>query len=188
MATPYQPWVSSDTFKDTQIQTSIVVLSTPADVDKDYLGKIKLQSQTASSRLCGGVQESRLEQPKQYAWRPSFFRIRPMVGLAAILVAIICMFVSLSVLVTSDGKTSASWSLQPTVYLAVATALSNTALNSALVQAAPISWWYVVLLIDPVGVTEFRDPGVKCREEVRYGIWSYSGRLDSHFHEPSSVA
>ena len=64
-----------------------------------------------------------------------------MVGLAAIVVAIACLFVSFSILVTSNGQTSASWSFQPTVYLAIATAISNTALNGALAQAAPISWW-----------------------------------------------
>ena len=84
-----------------------------------------------------------------------------MVGVAAIVVAVACLFVSYAILVTSDGKTSASWSLQPTVYLAVATAISNTALNGALAQAAPISWWYVVLWMDPIGDADVSNIGIK---------------------------
>ena len=75
-------------------------------------------------------------------WKPSLFRIRPLIGIAALLVAVICLFISLGILLGSDGAPVDAWYFQPTVYLAIATAVSNTALNAALAQAAPISWWY----------------------------------------------
>ena len=56
--------------------------------------------------------------------------------------AISCIFVSLGILVGSHGAPVDTWYFQPKVYLAIATAVSNTALNPALAQAAPISWWY----------------------------------------------
>ena len=78
-------------------------------------------------------------------WRPSFFKIRPLLGLAALGLTILCLFVSLAVLLGSHGQSEASWYFQPTVYLAITTALSNTALNCALAQAAPVSWWHKAL-------------------------------------------
>jgi hypothetical protein len=61
---------------------------------------------------------------------------------AALLVAVVCLFVSLGIILGSKGAPVDSWYFQPTVYLTIATAVSNTALNAALAQAAPISWWY----------------------------------------------
>ena len=75
-------------------------------------------------------------------WQPSLFRIRPFVGLAALSIAVACLFASLGVLLGSRGEPVSAWYFAPSVYLAVATAVSNTALSAALAQAAPIRWWY----------------------------------------------
>jgi hypothetical protein len=83
--------------------------------------------------------------PRRYRWRPTFWRVRPLIGVMALLTAIICLLVSLAILKASDGDPTNSWSFQPTVYLAIATAISNAALQCALSQAAPISWWYKAL-------------------------------------------
>jgi hypothetical protein len=65
-----------------------------------------------------------------------------LIGIAALFVAVVCLFASLGVLLGSRDAPVDSLYFQPTVYLAIATAMSNTALNAALAQAAPISWWY----------------------------------------------
>ena len=78
---------------------------------------------------------------KSYRWRPSLWRIRPLLGLLAIAVSITSLLISLAILTTSDGDVVDNWYFQPTVYLAIATAVSNTALQCALCLAAPISWW-----------------------------------------------
>ena len=77
-----------------------------------------------------------------HTWQPSVFRIRPLLGIAALGVAVVCLFASLGILLGSNGEPYENWHFAPTVYLAIATAISNTALNCALAQAAPISWWY----------------------------------------------
>ena len=76
-----------------------------------------------------------------YAWRPTIYRIRPFIGLAALLCTILCLFWSLGILIGPNGAPTKSWVYQPTVYLAIATAISNMSLQCALVQAIPISWW-----------------------------------------------
>ncbi len=77
-----------------------------------------------------------------HIWSPSYFRCRPVIGLGAVGLAIACLFASLAVLLASNGQPVTAWLIQPTVYLAIATAVSNTALSCALAEAAPISWWY----------------------------------------------
>ena len=83
-----------------------------------------------------------IELPKRYRWRPTFWRIRPLLGMVSIAVTIISLLVSLAILEASDGVATADWYFQPTVYLAIATACSNGGLQCALALAAPISWWY----------------------------------------------
>ena len=75
-------------------------------------------------------------------WWPSPYRIRPLSGIAALMISLICIAASLSILLGSRGEPVSSWYFKPTVLLAIATAISNTALNCALAQAAPISFWY----------------------------------------------
>lgn len=83
--------------------------------------------------------------PRRYRWRPTFWRVRPLLGVVALLTAITCLLLSLAILKASNGDPTYNWSFQPTVYLAIATAISNAALQCALSQAAPISWWYKAL-------------------------------------------
>lgn len=77
-----------------------------------------------------------------HSWRPSVFRVRPWIGILGLGISVACMVASLGILLGSRDQPIDSWYFQPTVYLAVATAVSNTALNAALAQAAPIRWWW----------------------------------------------
>lgn len=73
-------------------------------------------------------------------WRPTVLQQRPLVGVAALCVTIGCIFASLAVLVASDGQAVTSWSIQPTVYLAIVTAIANMSLALARLEAVPVSF------------------------------------------------
>jgi hypothetical protein len=75
---------------------------------------------------------------------PSFFQIRPFTGLLALGIAFFCIFASLGILLASDGQFVDSWPIRPAVYLAIISAITNTALQIARAQAIPIDWWYSV--------------------------------------------
>ena len=53
-----------------------------------------------------------------------------------------CVFASLVVLLRSDGQAIDEWSLSPATWLAIITAVSNSAIALAHMEAVPISWWY----------------------------------------------
>jgi hypothetical protein len=50
-------------------------------------------------------------------WRPSVFRVGPLVGLAALLFAFLQIFASYTILATSHGDPVKHWRFQPSVYL-----------------------------------------------------------------------
>ncbi|KAH9845146.1 hypothetical protein Tdes44962_MAKER06790 [Teratosphaeria destructans] len=68
--------------------------------------------------------------------------IRPFFGLLCLGVSICSVFFSAAILITSNNKPVDSWAIQPTVFLAIAAALSNTAVTVAYSQAVIIAWWY----------------------------------------------
>jgi hypothetical protein len=98
-----------------------------------------LPAKTATSEMDQSV------HPKLYRWRPTFWRARPLLGALSLLITISCLIASFIILKISHGDITNKWTFQPAVYLAVATAISNTALQCALSLAAPISWWYKAL-------------------------------------------
>ena len=75
----------------------------------------------------------------QTVWNPRMLQIRPLAGLAAICVTVVCVFASLIVLHRSDGQATTDWSLSPSTVLAIITAVSNSAVGLAHMEAIPIS-------------------------------------------------
>ncbi|KAK5168299.1 uncharacterized protein LTR77_006868 [Saxophila tyrrhenica] len=75
-------------------------------------------------------------------WQPSVLQIKPIAGIMALCVTISCACAALMVLIISDGEPIESWPVQPTVYLAIASALANSSLALARMEAIPISWWF----------------------------------------------
>ena len=61
------------------------------------------------------------EQQKPTQWHPSILRIAPLVGLAALVLAVLLLLVSYAVLSASDGDEVAKWNPEPNVYLAILT-------------------------------------------------------------------
>ena len=85
---------------------------------------------------------TRMKPHSTASWEPSFFHIRPLSGIVALAVAIACVFVSLIILLVSNNQPVAKWPIKPPVYLAIVTAIANSALALARAQAIPVSWWY----------------------------------------------
>lgn len=54
------------------------------------------------------------------------------------LLGVLASVVSLKV---SDGKLTQDWSMQPTVYLAIASAATKIFVHYALIQAVDVAWW-----------------------------------------------
>lgn len=55
--------------------------------------------------------------------------------------AITGFIVAILILAESDGKATSSWRVQPSVYLAIASAFTNIFLRFALNQAVTVAWW-----------------------------------------------
>ena len=75
-------------------------------------------------------------------WLPGAFKHFPWLGLSALVVSIICMAISIGILVRSNGQLVSQWPVQPTVFLAVTSAVANIALRLALAKGVSIAWWY----------------------------------------------
>ena len=74
-------------------------------------------------------------------WKESPIQFRPLAGIFALLIALCCLFASLGILLLSNGQAVESWPIQPSVYLAIIAALTNSGLHIGRAQALPIAWW-----------------------------------------------
>ena len=66
-------------------------------------------------------------------------------GLAALVLAFLQILASYAILAASNGDSVENWEYQPTVYLAVFTALGNKAVAFASIQGAIVTFWLRVL-------------------------------------------
>lgn len=74
-------------------------------------------------------------------WNPSLVRRLPWLSLAALLGALAGAASSVAVLVTSDGKATSEWYIQPTVYLSISSTVTNLFLYLALSEGVNVAWW-----------------------------------------------
>lgn len=74
-------------------------------------------------------------------WKTTAISRLPIPGFAALLGALLGVVASIAILMGSNGQPTQSWSLQPTVYLAVASAVTNIALHFALTEGVTVAWW-----------------------------------------------
>lgn len=105
---------------------------------------VKSQTVTSVTSLVHKLKDHASGPPS--GWHPSIFQLRPLTGLLALGLSVCCVFAGLVILVVSDGQPEASWTLKPSVYLAIVAALSNSALIYARCQATPASWFYQSVL------------------------------------------
>lgn len=75
------------------------------------------------------------------AWKPTWKRLGPLLGLLCIISGVASLFTSLAILITSDGAPTKDWIFQPSTYLAIATAVGNQAIGLAAAQGVLIAWW-----------------------------------------------
>jgi hypothetical protein len=73
------------------------------------------------------------------SWRPLLFRLGPLSGLIASAFCMLQVLISYCILSGSDGHPVQSWKYQPSVYLAILTAVGNKALSFAAVQGTVVS-------------------------------------------------
>lgn len=74
-------------------------------------------------------------------WHTGVFAHLPWLGLAALVGAAGCCAAAAFVLIHSDGQPIRDWTLQPTVYLAIASAAANILLHFALAEGVNVAWW-----------------------------------------------
>lgn len=74
-------------------------------------------------------------------WRGTPFRRLPWLGLGALLGAVLGVIASIAILMKSNGQPTEYWTLQPTIYLAIALTVTNILLHFALAEAVSVAWW-----------------------------------------------
>ncbi|KAI9808889.1 MAG: hypothetical protein M1827_007164 [Pycnora praestabilis] len=78
---------------------------------------------------------------EQHAWTPGFFNRLPWNGVLALTAVICCAIASAVILVVSDGQPLSNWTVQPTVWLALVSAVGNSMIVFALQEGVRIAWW-----------------------------------------------
>lgn len=81
---------------------------------------------------------------RQSLWRPKSSHF-PLGGFGALLLASAGVIVSAIILLVSNGDDINSWRFQPTVYLSIASTITNITVVYALFEGLTIAWWHKAL-------------------------------------------
>ena len=112
-------------------------LSTPFRMTQAVLRKVGAFRIPFVRRIWSEVSEDPEKAPNgsieasHSTWMTTVFRIGPLAGLFSMLTAISAMITSLGVLVGSNGRPVVNWSVPPSTYLAVLTAIANLGMRYA---------------------------------------------------------
>ena len=79
-------------------------------------------------------------EPTQFPWRAGLTQL-PLQAFGALLISVAGIATSIAILIASDGVDVRHWRFQPTVYIAIASTITNISLAFALSQGICISWW-----------------------------------------------
>jgi hypothetical protein len=79
--------------------------------------------------------------PPTKQWTSGFWYHFPWIGIAALFTVIVAAAAMVLILALSNNQHIEGWSVQPTVYLAIASTVANIALHLALSQGVTIAWW-----------------------------------------------
>ena len=74
-------------------------------------------------------------------WRAGALRRLPWLGLGGLLGALMGVVAAVGILIISNGQPTSSWTIQPTVYLAIASAITNILLHFAFAEGVAVAWW-----------------------------------------------
>lgn len=84
----------------------------------------------------------RSDRPSQpLSWKQALIRFGPLSGILGLLLAISSIFAALGILVGSQNSPVSSWAGEPSIYLAICTAVANQAMRYATIQGVAIAWW-----------------------------------------------
>ena len=83
-------------------------------------------------------------------WTIGLWRRLPWKGMAALFTSIVTAAVMVLILVMSDDRPIAMWSVQPDVFLAITSAVANSALHFALSQGVTVAWWVKAMKPDSI--------------------------------------
>lgn len=124
-------------------------MPSPASYPHDPKGPVIYQNAQEAAPYYDNYSQHDLVRPeadppcKSTPWKPGILRQFPFTGFGALLLSFLCMVGALAVLITSNQKPVADWKVQPTVILAILSAVFNFSLAFALSRGVGISWWYV---------------------------------------------
>jgi hypothetical protein len=82
--------------------------------------------------------------PSRYPWQPGLKHM-PYKGLGALLLGLVGVVVSVAILIASNGDGVRRWRFQPTVYLSIASTITNITVAYALLEGVTIAWWHAAL-------------------------------------------
>jgi hypothetical protein len=74
-------------------------------------------------------------------WASGIFRRLPYWGVLALVTVVLCAGADAVILLMSDGKEVDTWTVSPSVILAILSAVANICLRFALAQGVVIAWW-----------------------------------------------
>ncbi|KAK3698987.1 hypothetical protein LTR37_016678 [Vermiconidia calcicola] len=104
-------------------------MDSPVDPEPDEKAAMQYKERASTGPADYQICRMRTFDPQPLEWRPTLLRIAPLI------------IVWYAILKASDGDAVVNRKYQPTVYLAILTAISNKALSFAVVQGTVISWW-----------------------------------------------
>lgn len=80
-------------------------------------------------------------QFQSLSWKRALIRFGPLSGILGLLLAICSIFAALGILVGSQNSPVSTWAGEPSIYLAICTAVANQAMRYATIQGVAIAWW-----------------------------------------------
>jgi hypothetical protein len=82
--------------------------------------------------------------PSRHHWQPGLQHL-PWKGLGALILSLAGVIVSATILLVSNGDDVGRWKFQPTVYLSIASTVTNIAHTYALFEGVTVAWWHKAL-------------------------------------------
>ncbi|KAJ9612887.1 hypothetical protein H2200_002828 [Cladophialophora chaetospira] len=83
--------------------------------------------------------------PSRYHWQTGGWQHFPWKGLGALLLSLAGVIVSVAILLASNGDDVRQWKFQPTVYLSIASTITNISHTYALWEGITVAWWHKAL-------------------------------------------
>ncbi len=117
---------------------SVAELSPASTNSSSYIPTFDLEARNLDDKQTASSSWRPVRPQSRHVWHPTLFQTRPLVGLVALAVTVLCTLASLAMLVASNDSPVGTWRIQPNVYLAIMTAVANTAIALAWKEAVPV--------------------------------------------------